>query len=177
MPEANELFPEQEAKRTGRGAGGAWLKVPLPGGGTEGLRDRKLIGHLLMTAVLRRDGKPLARALIGRPGSLARLSADPPAPDEFACICETSAAAIGIVSPATRRFASQPAAGNWQALISCLTKGMAHLRAGRVRLLLRNSRNVLIHDVKAGRLPDKAVHNHVIAGREGYIPLKAKALF
>ena len=83
MPQETGLFDEQDepgrAKADGSDPSGhrARLRKRLFEGGPEGLADHELIETLLMTAIPRRDVKPIARSLIHRFGSLAGvLNAD-----------------------------------------------------------------------------------------------------
>ncbi|MEO7247804.1 MAG: hypothetical protein ABIW31_05065, partial [Novosphingobium sp.] len=74
------LFGEAEArKKSGNDPSGhrARLRSRLIAGGEEALADHEVVEYLLMTAIPRRDVKPLARTLIDRFGSLgAVLAAD-----------------------------------------------------------------------------------------------------
>ena len=73
----------------------ARLRTRLLNGGSEALADYELIEYLLMTAVPRKDMKPLAKALLKRFGGLAGvLNADPAALANHAGMGETSAAAL-----------------------------------------------------------------------------------
>ncbi len=144
----------------------ARLRARLLGGGAEALADHELIEYLLMTAIPRRDVKPLAKALLRRFGSLAGvLNADPAALAKHPGMGETSAAALKIVAIAARRLArtavqEQPVLGSWQALIDYLTIDMAHLNHERVRVLYLDVRNRLIldHLVGDGSVDEAAIH-------------------
>jgi DNA repair protein RadC len=159
-----ELDPAQDA------AGHrARLRKRLLDGGDDALADHEVIEYLLMTAVPRRDMKPLARALIRRFGSLAGvLNADAASLADHSGMGETSAAALKIVALAARRLAraqlrEQPVLGSWQALIDYLTIDMAHLNVERVRVLYLNTRNMLIHDEHVG---DGSIEEAAIYPRE-----------
>ncbi|MDR2858748.1 MAG: DNA repair protein RadC [Novosphingobium sp.] len=180
MPEPSRLFPEQEPASAGpaaaaSGAEGhrARLRKRLLEGGAEALADHEVIEYLLMTAIPRRDVKPLARALIQRFGSLAGvLNADPRALAQHPGMGATSAAALKIVALAARRLARQqvrekPVLGNWQALIDYLTIDMAHLTVERVRVLYMNHQNMLIHDehVGDGSIDEAAIHPREVIRR------------
>jgi len=55
----------------------ARLRARMMGGGEDALADHEIIEYLLMTAIPRRDVKPLARTLLHRFGGLAGvLNAD-----------------------------------------------------------------------------------------------------
>lgn len=151
----------------------ARLRKRLLGGGAEALADHEVIEYLLMTAIPRRDVKPLARTLIERFGSLAGvLNADAGALEQHPGMGETSAAALKIVALAARRLAraqvrEQPMLGSWQALIDYLTIDMAHLTVERVRVLYLNAQNMLIHDehVGDGSIDEAAIHPREVIRR------------
>ena len=179
MAEDPGLFDEQKPAKAASNAGSdasghrARLRARLLGGGAEALGDHEIIEYLLMTAIPRRDTKPLARALIARFGSLAGvLHADASALAGFPGMGETSAAALKIVALSARRLArqavrEQPVLGNWQALIDYLHIDMAHLTVERVRVLYLNHQNMLIKDehVGDGSIDEASIHpREVIRG-------------
>jgi DNA repair protein RadC len=151
----------------------ARLRARMLDGGAEALADHEVIEYLLMTAIPRRDVKPLARTLLGRFGSLAGvLNADPRALALHPGMGETSAAALKIVALAARRLARQvvreaPVLGSWQALIDYLHIDMAHLTVERVRVLYLNAQNMLIHDehVGDGSIDEAAIHPREVIRR------------
>lgn len=179
MAETSELFPEREPRRgadsPAHGADGhrARLRKRLLDGGAEALADHEVVEYLLMTAIPRRDVKPLARALIQRFGGLAGvLNADATALAKHPGMGETSAAALKIVALASRRLArtavrEQPVLGSWQALIDYLTIDMAHLTVERVRVLYLNHQNMLIKDdhVGDGSIDEAAIHPREVIRR------------
>lgn len=176
MAEASDLFPERQAKDlSGQDASGhrARLRKRLLEGGSEALADHEVVEYLLMTAIPRRDVKPLARSLVARFGSLAGVfNADPAALAKHPGMGETSAAALRIVALAARRLAraqvrEQPVLGSWQALIDYLTIDMAHLTVERVRVLHLNAQNMLIHDdhVGDGSIDEAAIHPREVIRR------------
>lgn len=176
MPESQDgLFGEEKAKPAGHDASGhrARLRARLLSGGEDGLADHELIEYLLMTAIPRKDVKPLARALIQRFGSLAGvLSADPRSLANQPGMGETSAAALAVVALAARRMARQqvreaPILSSWQALIDYLHMDMAHLTVERVRVLYLNLRNMLIADevLSEGSIDEAAVHPREVIKR------------
>ncbi|MEY4720632.1 MAG: hypothetical protein RIQ46_357 [Pseudomonadota bacterium] len=172
MPDETDLFDEQPGRepeqRPGHDASGhrARLRKRLLEGGSEALADHELVEYLLMTAIPRRDVKPLAHTLMDRFGGLAGvLNADPRALANHPGMGETSAAALKIVAESSRRLAraalrEQPVLGSWQALIDYLTIDMAHLNVERVRILFLNHRNMLVHDwhVGDGSIDEAAIH-------------------
>lgn len=183
MSDSEELFPGAEvpsaagdaAKDAAKDAAGhrARLRKRLLDGGAEALADHEVIEYLLMTAIPRRDVKPLARALIRRFGSLAGvLNADTKALSLHPGMGDTSAAALKIVALAARRLArtavrEQPVLGSWQTLIDYLTINMAHLTVERVRVLYLNAQNMLIHDehVGDGSIDEAAIHPREVIRR------------
>lgn len=179
------LIPDEPAS-SGKGVDSsghrARLRKRLLDGGSEALADHEVIEYLLMTAIPRRDVKPLARTLINRFGSLAGvLNADPRSLERHPGMGETSAAALRIVALAARRLAraqvrEQPVLGSWQALIDYLTIDMAHLTVERVRVLYLNTQNMLIHDehVGDGSIDEAAIHPREVIRRA--LDLGASAL-
>jgi len=167
MADEPQLFAERD-EAAGSDASGhrARLRKRLLDGGAEALADHEVIEYLLMTAIPRRDVKPLARTLISRFGSLAGvLNADPKALANHPGMGDTSAASLKIVALASRRLAreqvrEQPVLGNWQALIDYLNIDMAHLTVERVRILFLNHRNMLVDDwhVGDGSIDEAAIH-------------------
>ncbi len=151
----------------------ARLRARMLDGGAEALGDHEVVEYLLMTAIPRRDVKPLARTLLKRFGSLAGVfNADPRARAQHPGMGETSAAAIKIVALAARRLARQvvrdkPVLGSWQALIDYLHIDMAHLTVERVRVLYLNAQNMLIHDehVGDGSIDEAAIHPREVIRR------------
>ena len=151
----------------------ARLRARMLDGGAEALADHEVVEYLLMTAIPRKDVKPLARSLLARFGGLAGVfNADPRSLAQHPGMGETSAAAIKIVSLATRRLARQmvrekPVLGSWQALIDYLHIDMAHLTVERVRVLYLNAQNMLIHDehVGDGSIDEAAIHPREVIRR------------
>lgn len=168
MADEPRLFAEREKTLAGSDASGhrARLRKRLLEGGADALADHEVVEYLLMTAIPRRDVKPLARSLIDRFGSLAGvLNADAAALTRHPGMGDTSAAALKIVALAARRLAreqvrKQPVLGNWQALIDYLNIDMAHLTVERVRILFLNHRNMVVHDwhVGDGSIDEAGIH-------------------
>jgi DNA repair protein RadC len=179
MADEPELFaeraPQAAPKEAGQDASGhrSRLRARLLEGGAEALADHEVVEYLLMTAIPRRDVKPLARTLLARFGSLAGVfNADPRALALHPGMGETSAAALKIVSLAARRLArsavrEQPVLGSWQALIDYLHIDMAHLTVERVRVLYLNHQNMLILDehVGDGSIDEAAIHPREVIRR------------
>lgn len=144
----------------------ARLRTRLLSGGEGALADHEVVEYLLMTAIPRKDVKPLAKSLLGRFGGLAGVfNADAAALAQHPGMGETSAAALKIVALAARRLArtgvqDQPVLASWQALIDYLTIDMAHLKHERVRVLYLDTKNRLIADevLSEGSLGEAAIH-------------------
>lgn len=144
----------------------ARLRARLLSGGEGALADHEVVEYLLMTAIPRKDVKPLAKSLLGRFGGLAGVfNADAAALAQHPGMGETSAAALKIVALAARRLArtgvqDQPVLASWQALIDYLTIDMAHLKHERVRVLYLDTKNRLIADevLSEGSLDEAAIH-------------------
>ncbi len=170
-----ELFGRESAKDRGNDPSGhrARLRARLIAGGEDALADHELIEYLLMTAIPRRDVKPLARTLIDRFGGLAGvLCADARTLANHPGMGETSAAAMKIVALSARRLAragvkDQPILSSWQALIDYLMIDMAHLTVERVRVLYLDARNRLIADEvqNEGSLDEAAIHPREVIRR------------
>lgn len=180
------LFPEPERKKRGKSAENALretghdpsghrgrLRQRLLYGGDDALADHEVIEYLLMTAVPRRDMKPLARMLIDRFGSLSGVfNADPRALAQVPGMGETTAAALKIVGIAARRLAQarvreEPVLSSWAALIDYLHIDMAHLNHERVRVLYLNTQNRLMLDqvVSDGTLDESAIYTREIVAK------------
>ncbi|HIV77929.1 MAG TPA: DNA repair protein RadC [Candidatus Sphingomonas excrementigallinarum] len=133
----------------------ARLRDRLLGGG--GLLDHELIEYLLMTAIPRRDTKPMAKALLREFHDIGGvLSADPIALQRVDGIGETAAATIKIAQACALRLVQaeamkRPVLSNWQALLDYLHADMAHHGVERVRVLHLNTRNMLIRDELMGQ--------------------------
>ena len=163
------------ARPEGHDASGhrARLRKRLLDGGADALADHEVIEYLLMTAIPRRDTKPIARTLLKQFGSLAGVfNADPAALARHPGMGETSAAALRIVALAARRMArtqatAQPMLSSWQALIDYLTIDMAHLTVERVRVLYLDTKNRLIRDehVSDGSIDEAAIHPREVIRR------------
>jgi DNA repair protein RadC len=160
----------------------ARLRERLLNGGAEALGDYEVVEYLLMTAIPRKDVKPLAKSLIKRFGGLAGVfNADSGALASHPGMGESSAAALKIVALATRRLArsavqEKPVLGSWAALLEYLTIDMAHLTHERVRVLYLDLKNRLIddHKVSDGSIDEAAIHPREVVKRA--LDLGASAL-
>ena len=133
----------------------ARLRDRLLAGG--GLLDHELIEYLLMTAIPRRDTKPIAKALLREFHDIGGvLTADPIALQRVDGVGETAAATLRIVQACALRLAQaeamkRPVLSNWQALLDYLHADMAHHGVERFRVLHLNTRNMLIRDELMGQ--------------------------
>jgi DNA repair protein RadC len=160
----------------------ARLRQRLLDGGAEALADHELVEYLLMTAIPRRDVKPLARSLLHRFGSLEGVfTAAPRTLAQHPGMGETSAAAIHVVALTARRLAKSrvaemPVLGSWHKLIAYLTIDMAHLTVERVRVLYLDTKNRLIRDdlVSEGTIDEATIHPREVIRRA--LDLGASAL-
>jgi DNA repair protein RadC len=162
-PSPAEAAPAQRPAYEGHRAR---LRKRLMEGGADALADHEIIEYLLMTAIPRRDTKPIAHALLKRFGSLAGVfNADPAALAGHPGMGETSAAALRIVGLSARRLArtqmaEKPLLDTYGKLIDYLTIDMAHLTVERVRVLYLDLKNRLIRDehVADGSIDEASIH-------------------
>jgi DNA repair protein RadC len=129
---------------------------------------------LLVRAMPKGDTKPLAKALINRFGSIARVLA---APQQE--LLDTrglgvhSVAAIKLVQAASLRLARAevmevPVLNNWDRLINYLTAAMAREKAEQFRVLFLDAKNRLIADEAQAR--GTVNHTPVYPGRSSSAP-------
>ncbi|WP_267381693.1 MULTISPECIES: DNA repair protein RadC [unclassified Sphingomonas] len=160
----------------------ARLRQRLFEGGGDALLDHELIEYLLALAILRRDTKPLAKALLREFGGIGGvLIADGEALARIDGMGETSVAAIKIAQAAAIRLLraeafERPVLANWQALLDYLRADMVHHGVERFRVLHLNTRNMLIRDevMSQGTLDQTAVHVREVIRRA--IDLNAAAI-
>jgi DNA repair protein RadC len=125
--------------------------------GPDALADYELLEMLLFFAIPKVDTKPLAKALINRFGSFARVLA---APQQE--LLDTrglgihSVAAIKLVQASSLRLAraeamERPVLGNWDRLIDYLTMAMSRERTEQFRVLFLDTKNRLIADEAQAR--------------------------
>lgn len=149
------------------------LRQRLLSGGAEALADYEVLEYLLFAAIRQADTKPIAKALLARFGSLARvLDAEPAALAKAPGMGEASAAALKAVAIAARRMArsevvDRPVIANWQALIDYLSADMANLTVERVRVLYLDTKNKLLqdHHVGDGSIDEAAIHPREVIRR------------
>ncbi|WP_226660754.1 RadC family protein [Alteriqipengyuania lutimaris] len=149
------------------------LRKRLLSGGAEALADYEVLEYLLFAANRRGDTKPLAKALLARFGSLARvLEAEPAALAKTPGMGDAGAAALKAVALAARRMArsevvDRPVIANWHALIDYLSTDMAHLTVERVRVLYLDTKNRLVqdHHVGDGSIDEASIHPREVIRR------------
>jgi DNA repair protein RadC len=128
------------------------LRDRLLARGGASLADYEVLEFLLFGAKPRGDMKPLAKDLLARFGSLARvLTAEPAALEQVPGMGKASVAALKIVTQAAERLAREEAmAGDvissWDKLLAYCRQTMAHQRIEQFRLLFLDKRNRLIAD-------------------------------
>ncbi len=174
--------PQSEAGKIAGAGHRARLRERLLKGGAEALADYEVLEYLLYAGMRQGDTKPVAKALLGRFGSLAGvLNADPAALQQVKGVGETSAAALKSVAIAARRMArsevlQKPVLASWQALLDYLSIDMAHLTKERVRVLYLDAKNRLIddHHASEGSIDEAAIHPREVIGRA--LDLGASAL-
>jgi DNA repair protein RadC len=133
------------------------LRQKLLTAGPEALADYELLELLLFFAVLRRDTKPIARALITRFGSFARVLAAPPAElKEVEGAGDSVVAVIKAAQASALRMlraevAERPVLDNWDRLTGYLTAAMAREPIEQFRVLFLDTRNRLIADEAQSR--------------------------
>src|SRR6478672_11559629 len=114
------------------------------------------LGHVMLELVLfalpRRDTKPLARALLARFGSFARVISAP-APELLSVegIGETAVVTLKSVQAAALRLLraeviDQPVLNNWDRLMEYLNAELSRERVEQFRVLFLDNRNHLIAD-------------------------------
>ena len=151
----------------------ARLRKRLIEGGADALLDHELVEYVLGLAILRRDTKPLAKALLREFGGIAGLfSANPEALLRVRGMGEGAVAALRIVDAAALRLlrtraSDLPVLSGWQALLDYLQADMAHIAVERVRVLHLNTKNRLIRDetVSEGSIDQSVVHVREVVRR------------
>jgi DNA repair protein RadC len=150
VPEPDEKTPHYHGHRQR-------LRERLLNGGPGALPDYELLEFLLFAANPRGDTKPLAKALIGRFGSLAdAVSADKEALLSVPGIGEAAIAQLLAVREAALRLVraeirDRPVLGSWQKLVDYCSARMAYSTIEEFRLLFLDRKNGLIADEAQGR--------------------------
>jgi DNA repair protein RadC len=128
------------------------LRERFYGAGPDALTDYELLEMALYPALLRRDTKPLAKALLKKFGSFAEvLHASVPRLREVDGIGEASINQIKLLAAAATRVAKGEikksiALSSWNDVIDYIRTGMAFADKEQFRLLFLDKRNQLISD-------------------------------
>ena len=133
------------------------LRRKLLEAGPDALADYELLELLLFFAVLRRDTKPIARALVERFGSFGNVLAATPAQllevkdvgdSAVAVIKAAQAAALRLLRAEVREA---PVLNNWDRLTGYLAAAMAREPIEQFRVLFLDTKNRLIADEAQAR--------------------------
>ena len=127
------------------------LRERLLTAGSDALADHEML-EIVLFALPRRDTKPLARALLLRFGSFARvITASVPDLLSVEGLGEAGAAALKSVQAAALRLLraeviEQPVLTNWERLTAYLSAELSRERIEQFRVLFLDSRNRLLAD-------------------------------
>ena len=130
------------------------LKARFRKGGIDALADYELLELLLMTAIPRRDVKPLAKDLIKEFGSYAEvISATPERLSEISGVGENVITTLKLTEASAQKLTQgiileKPVLSNWQALINYCNCHMAFKKTEQFRVLFLDRQNRLIADEK-----------------------------
>jgi DNA repair protein RadC len=146
-----ETTPEPAARELGVEGHRRRLRERFLAAGSESLADHEML-ELVLFAVPRRDTKSLARALISRFGSFARVIAAP-IQDLLSVegLGEAGVAALKSVQAAALRLMQadvigRPVLSNWNALIDYLNAELSRERIEQFHVLFLDNRNRLLAD-------------------------------
>jgi len=160
LAEASALFsflPEGDEPPPGHLGHRERLRRKLLDAGPDALADYELLELLLFFAILRRDTKPIAKALITRFGSLGNVLAAPPeALKEVEGVGESTVAVVKAAQAAALRLLREevkdsPLLNNMERLTNYLTAVMARESVEQFRVLFLDTRNRLIADEAQAR--------------------------
>ena len=160
LAEASALFsflPEGDEPPPGHLGHRERLRRKLLDAGPDALADYELLELLLFFAILRRDTKPIAKALITRFGSLGNvLAASPEALKEVEGLGESTVAVVKAAQAAALRLLREevkdsPLLNNMERLTNYLTAVMARESVEQFRVLFLDTRNRLIADEAQAR--------------------------
>ncbi len=130
------------------------LKARFRKGGLNALADYELLELQLMTAIPRRDVKPLAKELIKVFGSYAEvISAQPERLMEISGVGDNVVTTLKLAEAAAQKLAEgavleKPVIGNWQALLNYCSTQIAYKKNEQFRVLFLDRQNRLISDEK-----------------------------
>lgn len=132
----------------------ARLKARFRKGGADALADYELLELVLMSAIPRRDVKPLAKALIREFGSYAEtISATPERLMEISGVGDNVVTTLKLIEASAQKLGQgiileKPVLSNWKALINYCSSQMAYQKTEQFRVLFLDRQNRLIADVK-----------------------------
>jgi DNA repair protein RadC len=155
LAEAPDLFaaspPETADPALGVAGHRLRLRERLLAAGPEALADHEML-EIVLFALPRRDTKPLARTLLSRFGSFARVIAAP-VQDLLAVegLGEAGVAALKSVQAAALRLLraeviDRPVLNNWDRLMAYLNAELSRERVEQFRVLFLDNRNNLLAD-------------------------------
>ena len=130
------------------------LKARFRKGGLSALADYELLELQLMTAIPRRDVKPLAKELIRIFGSYAEvISAEPERLADVSGVDENVITILKLAEATAQKLAEgavleKPVLNNWQALLDYCSAQIAYKKKEQFRVLFLDRRNRLIADEK-----------------------------
>ncbi len=130
------------------------LKARFRKGGLSALADYELLELQLMTAIPRRDVKPLAKKLIQIFGSYAEvISAEPERLANVSGVGENVITILKLAEATAQKLAEgavleKPVLNNWQALLDYCSAQIAYKKKEQFRVLFLDRRNRLIADEK-----------------------------
>jgi DNA repair protein RadC len=133
------------------------IRAKLLARGAEALADYEILEVLLFANYPRVDTKPIAKALIARFGSLARVLAARPeelqevervGPGAAATIKAANAAALHMLRAEAKE---QPVLNNWDRLLAYLTAALAREPIEQFRVIFLDTRNRMIADEAQAR--------------------------
>lgn len=130
------------------------LKARFRKGGVDALAEYELLELQLMTAIPRRDVKPLAKALIRKFGSYAEvISAEPERLSEISGVGENVVTILKLAEASAQKLAEgsvleKPVLNNWQSLLNYCSVQIAFKKKEQFRVLFLDRQNRLIADEK-----------------------------
>ncbi|MGG5820194.1 RadC family protein [Falsiroseomonas sp. HW251] len=133
------------------------LRRKLLDAGPDALADYELLELLLFFAILRRDTKPVSKAMVERFGSFANVLAAPPeALKEVEGVGDAAVAVIKAAQAAALRLlraeaTEKPVLNNWDRLTAYLQAAMARDSIEQFRILFLDTKNRLIADEAQAR--------------------------
>lgn len=147
----NHLMPDKDNHQKGHRER---LKARFRKGGVDALADYELLELQLMTAIPRRDVKPLAKDLIAKFGTYAEvISAEPERLMEISGVGDNVVTILKLAEASAQKLSQgiilgKPVLNNWQALINYCSSQMAYKKKEQFRVLFLDRQNRLITDEK-----------------------------